>query len=91
MCYTCSAHDATVFLLAASANTVIDVSRLDFRIGLITTAKKHPEADTLYVEEGAVRCCCLPDLLTPSPSTLSGTWRGAETDSVQWTSAAHSS
>lgn len=42
------------FLLVVSASTVIDVSRLDFRIGLITTAKKHPEADTLYVEEGTV-------------------------------------
>ncbi|XP_033016208.1 aminoacyl tRNA synthase complex-interacting multifunctional protein 1 isoform X1 [Lacerta agilis] len=29
----------------------LDVSRLDFRIGCITAAKKHPDADTLYVEE----------------------------------------
>nr|XP_060635108.1 aminoacyl tRNA synthase complex-interacting multifunctional protein 1 isoform X1 [Anolis sagrei ordinatus] len=29
----------------------LDVSRLDLRIGCITTAKKHPDADTLYVEE----------------------------------------
>nr|XP_028599304.1 aminoacyl tRNA synthase complex-interacting multifunctional protein 1 isoform X1 [Podarcis muralis]XP_028599305.1 aminoacyl tRNA synthase complex-interacting multifunctional protein 1 isoform X1 [Podarcis muralis]XP_028599306.1 aminoacyl tRNA synthase complex-interacting multifunctional protein 1 isoform X2 [Podarcis muralis] len=29
----------------------LDVSRLDFRIGCITSAKKHPDADTLYVEE----------------------------------------
>ncbi|XP_046419265.1 aminoacyl tRNA synthase complex-interacting multifunctional protein 1 [Neodiprion fabricii] len=29
----------------------IDVGRLDFRIGRIVNAKKHPDADTLYVEE----------------------------------------
>nr|XP_004663062.1 aminoacyl tRNA synthase complex-interacting multifunctional protein 1 isoform X2 [Jaculus jaculus]XP_044999120.1 aminoacyl tRNA synthase complex-interacting multifunctional protein 1 isoform X2 [Jaculus jaculus] len=29
----------------------IDVSRLDLRIGCIITAKKHPDADSLYVEE----------------------------------------
>lgn len=29
----------------------IDVSRLDLRIGHIITAKKHPDADSLYVEE----------------------------------------
>ena len=30
----------------------VDVSRLDFKIGKITRAWKHPDADTLYVEEG---------------------------------------
>ncbi|KAM4834227.1 aminoacyl tRNA synthase complex-interacting multifunctional protein 1 isoform 1-T2 [Thomomys bottae] len=29
----------------------IDVSRLDLRIGCILTARKHPDADSLYVEE----------------------------------------
>ncbi|XP_007434953.1 aminoacyl tRNA synthase complex-interacting multifunctional protein 1 isoform X1 [Python bivittatus] len=29
----------------------LDVSRLDLRIGCIMTAKKHPDADTLYIEE----------------------------------------
>ncbi|CAL4064360.1 unnamed protein product, partial [Meganyctiphanes norvegica] len=29
----------------------VDVSRLDFRVGRIVTAKKHPDADSLYVEE----------------------------------------
>ncbi|XP_078388077.1 aminoacyl tRNA synthase complex-interacting multifunctional protein 1a isoform X1 [Cetorhinus maximus] len=29
----------------------IDVSRLDLRIGRIITVKKHPDADSLYVEE----------------------------------------
>ncbi|KAF6371363.1 aminoacyl tRNA synthetase complex interacting multifunctional protein 1 [Rhinolophus ferrumequinum] len=29
----------------------IDVSRLDLRIGRIITARKHPDADSLYVEE----------------------------------------
>jgi methionyl-tRNA synthetase len=27
------------------------VSKLDIRVGLITEAKKHPDADSLYVEE----------------------------------------
>ncbi|XP_036047292.1 aminoacyl tRNA synthase complex-interacting multifunctional protein 1 isoform X2 [Onychomys torridus] len=37
---------------AASADSKpIDVSRLDLRIGCIITAKKHPDADSLYVEE----------------------------------------
>lgn len=29
----------------------VDVSRLDLRIGRIVTVKKHPDADSLYVEE----------------------------------------
>ncbi|XP_019647337.1 PREDICTED: aminoacyl tRNA synthase complex-interacting multifunctional protein 1-like isoform X1 [Branchiostoma belcheri] len=29
----------------------VDVSRLDMRIGRIVSVKKHPDADTLYVEE----------------------------------------
>ncbi|XP_008936522.1 PREDICTED: aminoacyl tRNA synthase complex-interacting multifunctional protein 1 [Merops nubicus] len=29
----------------------VDVSRLDLRVGCIITAEKHPDADTLYVEE----------------------------------------
>ena len=28
----------------------VDVSRLDLRIGCIITARKHPDADSLYVE-----------------------------------------
>lgn len=37
---------------AASADSKpVDVSRLDLRIGCIITAKKHPDADSLYVEE----------------------------------------
>jgi tRNA-binding EMAP/Myf-like protein len=30
----------------------VDVSRLDLRIGKIIRAWKHPDADSLYVEEG---------------------------------------
>nr|XP_010588790.1 aminoacyl tRNA synthase complex-interacting multifunctional protein 1 isoform X1 [Loxodonta africana]XP_010588791.1 aminoacyl tRNA synthase complex-interacting multifunctional protein 1 isoform X1 [Loxodonta africana]XP_023404324.1 aminoacyl tRNA synthase complex-interacting multifunctional protein 1 isoform X1 [Loxodonta africana] len=38
--------------VAGSADSKpIDVSRLDLRIGCIMTAKKHPDADSLYVEE----------------------------------------
>lgn len=29
----------------------ITISRLDIRVGLITKAQKHPDADALYVEE----------------------------------------
>jgi aminoacyl tRNA synthase complex-interacting multifunctional protein 1 len=29
----------------------IDIGRLDLRVGLIRSAKKHPDADALYVEE----------------------------------------
>lgn len=29
----------------------VDVSRLDLRVGRIVTARKHPDADSLYVEE----------------------------------------
>lgn len=29
----------------------MNISRLDLRVGLITTAKKHPDADSLYVED----------------------------------------
>ncbi|KAL6532185.1 hypothetical protein OROGR_014155 [Orobanche gracilis] len=29
----------------------ISISRLDIRVGLITKAQKHPDADSLYVEE----------------------------------------
>lgn len=36
---------------SSSERTVVDVSRLDFRVGKIITAKRHPEADTLYIEE----------------------------------------
>lgn len=38
--------------VAGSANSKpVDVSRLDLRIGCVITAKKHPDADSLYVEE----------------------------------------
>ena len=33
----------------------VDVSRLDLRIGRIIRAWKHPDADSLYVEEGESR------------------------------------
>ncbi|KAK3576394.1 hypothetical protein CHS0354_026727 [Potamilus streckersoni] len=34
-----------------AASEKMDVSRLDFRIGKIISVKKHPDADSLYVEE----------------------------------------
>ena len=30
----------------------VDFSRLDVRVGRIISARRHPEADSLYVEEG---------------------------------------
>ena len=29
----------------------VDISRLDIRVGIITKVQKHPDADSLYVEE----------------------------------------
>lgn len=37
--------------VASGDNRAVDVSRLDFRVGRIITAKKHPDADSLYVED----------------------------------------
>ena len=34
-----------------AAEEEISISRLDIRVGLITKAQKHPDADSLYVEE----------------------------------------
>lgn len=36
---------------AENTSAELDVSRLDMRIGLIVNAKKHPDAEKLYVEE----------------------------------------
>ncbi|KAJ8403680.1 hypothetical protein AAFF_G00350060 [Aldrovandia affinis] len=38
-------------LVALDQEARLDVSRLDLRVGRIITAKKHPDADSLYVEE----------------------------------------
>lgn len=35
----------------AASEPEITISRLDIRVGLITKAQKHPDADSLYVEE----------------------------------------
>eukprot|EP00043_Microstomoeca_roanoka_P003408 m.43632 g.43632 ORF g.43632 m.43632 type:complete len:406 (+) comp12048_c0_seq1:495-1712(+) len=40
----------------------IDVSRIDFRVGVITEAKMHPDADSLYVET--------IDVGEPTPRTI---------------------
>ncbi|CAI9776121.1 unnamed protein product [Fraxinus pennsylvanica] len=37
--------------VSAPAEAEISISRLDIRVGLITKAQKHPNADSLYVEE----------------------------------------
>ncbi|XP_047325880.1 probable methionine--tRNA ligase [Impatiens glandulifera] len=36
---------------SAPAEAEISISRLDIRVGLITKVQKHPDADSLYVEE----------------------------------------
>lgn len=36
---------------SAADDKPVDVSRLDLRIGRILTAKKHPDAESLYIEE----------------------------------------
>ena len=48
---------------AAAPATPPDVSRLDLRVGRVLSARKHPDADSLYVEEidvgeGAPRTVC---------------------------------
>ena len=35
----------------AAANTAIDITRLDLRVGKIIAVEKHPNADSLYVEQ----------------------------------------
>ena len=41
----------------------VDVGRLDLRVGHIRSAKRHPDADSLYIEEVVfffIRFCTLP-------------------------------
>lgn len=40
-------------------STTVDVSRLDFKIGRIVSVERHPDADSLYVEqsESTERVC----------------------------------
>jgi tRNA-binding EMAP/Myf-like protein len=33
------------------ANTAIDITRFDLRVGKIVAVEKHPDADSLYVEQ----------------------------------------
>ncbi len=34
-----------------AANTAIDITRFDLRVGKIVSVEKHPDADALYVEQ----------------------------------------
>lgn len=36
---------------ACKQDAPVDISRLDLRVGRILSARKHPDADALYVEE----------------------------------------
>lgn len=47
----CSVTLAEPKSAAAGGGDKIDVSRLNMRIGKIVNVKKHPDADSLYVEE----------------------------------------
>lgn len=38
-------------LVEVAKDSPVDVSRLDLRIGRIVDVKKHPDADSLYVEQ----------------------------------------
>ena len=40
----------------ASNDETMDVSKLDMRVGRIMNVQRHPDADSLYVEEG--KCVC---------------------------------
>lgn len=46
----------------SQAEAKVDVSRLDLRVGRIITAERHPDADSLYVEQ--------VDVGEPSPRTV---------------------
>ncbi|XP_057456803.1 probable methionine--tRNA ligase [Lotus japonicus] len=46
-----SAKSSNVTKNKAAAEQEITISRLDIRVGLIKKAEKHPDADSLYVEE----------------------------------------
>ena len=67
----------------------VDISRLDFRIGRILKAWKHPDADTLYVEEGERECMMRyiythkeSTVATSSPNILCSTWGEAWTQAI---------
>ncbi|XP_061626760.1 aminoacyl tRNA synthase complex-interacting multifunctional protein 1a [Phyllopteryx taeniolatus] len=61
---------------AGQDDTKVDVSRLDLRVGRIVTADKHPDADSLYVEQ--------VDVGEPSPRTVvSGLVKHVPLDQMQ--------
>ena len=45
-----------------SKDLLVDITRLDIRVGVITKVQKHPDADSLYVEE--------IDVGEPTPRTV---------------------
>uniref|UniRef100_A0A5B7ACZ8 Putative methionine--tRNA ligase n=1 Tax=Davidia involucrata TaxID=16924 RepID=A0A5B7ACZ8_DAVIN len=45
------AKSAAVAKPKATAEAEVSISRLDIRVGLIIKAQKHPDADSLYIEE----------------------------------------
>ncbi|XP_077380684.1 aminoacyl tRNA synthase complex-interacting multifunctional protein 1a isoform X1 [Festucalex cinctus] len=61
---------------AGQDDAKVDVSRLDLRVGRIITAEKHPDADSLYVEQ--------VDVGEPSPRTVvSGLVKHVPLDQMQ--------
>lgn len=64
---------------ASQDDVKVDVSRLDLRVGRIITAAKHPDADSLYVEQ--------VDVGEPSPRTVvSGLVKHIPLDQVSYNS-----
>ena len=46
-----------MFCLHCDLFVEVDVSRLDMRVGKIVDVKRHPDADTLYVEQSKCIIC----------------------------------
>ena len=44
-------YQTTLLISGTAAEDKVDASRLDLRVGKIVKVQKHPDADTLYLEE----------------------------------------
>ena len=44
-------YQTTLLTSGTAAEDKVDASRLDLRVGKIVKVQKHPDADTLYLEE----------------------------------------
>ena len=57
---------------ADNADAPVDISRLDMRVGKIVGVEKHPDADSLYVEQVRKnnKCCGLKNVQVLSVYTF---------------------